>query len=329
VTIDEDGICNYCSSLQESKENQNPVKDSLSSFIDMYEDRKHQAIMAYSGGKDSTYILKLLKEKYNARVLAVTFDNGFISERSIRNIKTVTNYLGFDSLIVSYPAPKLVEAFKYAVKNRIFPIHSIERASSICNMCITFIKNILYYEAIIREIPIVCFGWTPGQVRTARPLIKLLPQMILKSAENIRKAVVEGLGNEYGKYFLDVRFLSKNADKVPYLYYPFVENEYNEGQILLDIKEAGWCPPRLTDGNSSNCLLNSYANMVHMDAYGFHPYAFEISNMIRSGLMTREEGLKKIEKAKNNRAYNKIRKIFDNKAGEKILQNRQDTCIGR
>ncbi|MFH1414972.1 MAG: hypothetical protein ABIH89_02665 [Elusimicrobiota bacterium] len=43
-----------------------------------------------------------------------------------------------------------------------------------------------------------------------------------------------------------------------------------------------------------NCLLNSFANRVHLERYGFHPYVFEIAGMIRAGIMSREKGLKKI-----------------------------------
>ncbi len=31
-----------------------------------------------------------------------------------------------------------------------------------------------------------------------------------------------------------------------------------------------------------------------MGKYGFHPYVWEIANMVREGIMTREEGYKKI-----------------------------------
>ena len=45
--------------------------------------REHEPEEGYfvgdSGGKDSTYTLSLLRQRYNLRVLAVTFDNGFIS----------------------------------------------------------------------------------------------------------------------------------------------------------------------------------------------------------------------------------------------------------
>ena len=33
---------------------------------------------------------------------------------------------------------------------------------------------------------------------------------------------------------------------------------------------------------------------LHLRRYGFHPYVWEIANMVREGVMAREEGLQKI-----------------------------------
>ncbi len=312
VRINNSGLCNYCTASTKMPINQETPDKEFAELLDKYKNRKYQVIMAFSGGKDSTYTLKLIKEKYNASILAVTYNNGFISESSLQNIKAVTDYLGIDSLIVKYPAKKLLKAFKFVEDGKIFPRVSLERASSICNLCIMLIKNMTYYEAIIRDIPIICFGWTPGQVETAKPLLKLDYHTVLRVFENIRNNIVSELGTEYDKYFLNSEFMKENEDRIPYLYYPFVKNTYNEAAIIEEIKQIGWEFPENTDGNSSNCLLNSYANQCHMDQFGYHPYAFEISNMVRVGYMTREEGAEKLKKVKNDSTYEIVKKMFQN-----------------
>ena len=70
--------------------------------------------------------------------------------------------------------------------------------------------------------------------------------------------------------------------------------EYDEENILKEIKQLGWVNPKDTDANSTNCLLNSFANQVHIEQHGFHPYAFEIAGLVREGCMTREEGLQRL-----------------------------------
>jgi tRNA(Ile)-lysidine synthase TilS/MesJ len=52
--------------------------------------------MAFSGGKDSTYTMGLLKQTYGLRILALSFDNGFVSERARENIRLVTDALDID-----------------------------------------------------------------------------------------------------------------------------------------------------------------------------------------------------------------------------------------
>lgn len=312
VKINSSGICNYCTVSTETQINHNMIDEEFSELLDTYKDRKYQVIMAFSGGKDSTYTLKMIKEKYNAAILAVTFNNGFISESCLNNINVVTDYLDVDSLIVKYPIKKLINAFKFVEDGKVFPRLSLERASSICNMCILLIKNMIYYEAIIRDIPIICFGWTPGQVEIAKPLLKLNYRTVSKVFDNVKNAISGELGMEYDKYFLNFEFMKENEERVPYLYYPFVKNSYNEGAIIEDIKKIGWKFPENTDGNSSNCLLNSYANQRHMERFGYHPYAFEISNMVRDGYMTRCDGAEKLEKVKNDGTFESVKKIFQN-----------------
>jgi len=56
----------------------------------------------------------------------------------------------------------------------------------------------------------------------------------------------------------------------------------------------GWQAPIDTDANSSNCLLNAFANHCHITRHGFHPYVWEIANMVRQNVLSRDEGIEKI-----------------------------------
>ena len=71
-------------------------------------------------------------------------------------------------------------------------------------------------------------------------------------------------------------------------------HEWRGWLLPKEVQELGWVNPKDTDENSTNCLLNSFAIEVHMQQYGFHPYAFEIAGLVREGYITREDGLKKL-----------------------------------
>ena len=87
------------------------------------------------------------------------------------------------------------------------------------------------------------------------------------------------------------------GEATPYHVHPLAFLEYSEEKVTTEIKRLGWVPPGDTDANSSNCLLNSFANRTHLARYHFHPYAFEVAGLVRLGCMDRDEGLAKLDEA--------------------------------
>jgi predicted PP-loop superfamily ATPase len=262
--------------------------------FDKYKSLPYQVLLAYSGGKDSTYTLYVLKKKYNVSVLAVTFDNGFITEQCRRNIHEVTANLSVDSITIKPSFSNLAKAFRLAGSSEIFPKKSLERASSICTACIGLVKASIYKEAILRKIPYVCFGWTPGQINIKSAIVHLDYRMLLANQNQIKQPIVENLGDDFNRYFIDEEWLKDQKENIPGLAYPLVHSNYNEEKIIEIIGSIGWKKPSDTDMNSTNCLLNSYANSEHTRIYGYNPYSLEIAGLVREGFLTRDEGLKKL-----------------------------------
>lgn len=299
VKINEDGLCNYCEQhLKDAhnieKNNYDEKERQLIEAFDRYKNLPYQVLLAYSGGKDSTYTLYMLRKKYNVSVLAVTFDNGFLTEQCRQNIHEVTANLDVDNITIKPSFSNLVKAFNLAGTQEIFPKKSLERASSICTACIGLVKAAIYKEAILRKIPFVCFGWTPGQISIKAPVVKLDYRMMLANQKQIKHPITSKLGSEFDKYFLDGEWLEGEKENIPSLAYPLVHSDYSEDKIIETIGYIGWKKPSDTDMNSTNCLLNSYANSEHSKTYGYNPYSLEIANLVREGFLTREEGMKKL-----------------------------------
>ena len=113
------------------------------------------------------------------------------------------------------------------------------------------------------------------------------------------KRFEEMIGDSLSAFFLEKHHFDEadasfQNDNFPYIIHPLAFLDYSEENILNEIKEIGWQNPEDTDSNSTNCLLNGFANQVHLEQYGFHPYSFEIAGLVREGYMTREEGINKI-----------------------------------
>jgi hypothetical protein len=321
------GICNYCQKfgnnteklLDEKKACKRKFDDLLSHQVSQSGDhagpesrRSYDVLMAYSGGKDSTYTMSLLRNTYRLRILAVTFDNGFLSEAARVNIKTVTDKLGIDHLCFKPGWKILKKIFSAAAEREFYGKKTLERASTICTSCMGIVKAVCIKMAIEMDIPLMAYGWSPGQAPLESAIMKNNPAFVRMAQQAILKPLRETVGHEIEAYFLTERHYSE-AEKFPYNIHPMAWEFYDEGMILEEIRKIGWRAPEDTDSNSTNCLLNAFANDIHIKRYGFHPYVWEIANMVREGVMTREEGHQKI--------YADQPPQFINAAKEKLLDS--------
>jgi tRNA(Ile)-lysidine synthase TilS/MesJ len=313
VSFNEESLCNHCQKFNGKQERlPDEKKKYKQKFLELLNQvikkkrtqavrgakRSYDVLMSYSGGKDSTYTLCLFRNKYKLRVLAVTVDNNFLSETAVRNIKTVTDELGTDHLLFKPGWRHLKKIFAAATERELYAKKALERASTVCTSCMGIVKSFCLKTAIEMDIPLIGYGWSPGQAPLESAIMKNNPAFIRTTQQAIMKPLREIAGNEIEAYFLNETHYA-NADRLPYNVHPLAWELYSESAIVEEIKKIGWVPPQDTDSNSTNCVLNAFANDVHIRRYGFHPYVWEIANMVREGVMTREEGYKKIYEEQN------------------------------
>jgi len=298
ISFDEDGVCNHCRNYRGKKATEEIQKKYERKFLDLIAEKKnaatHDVLMAFSGGKDSTYTLDVFVNRYKLRVLALVFDNGFISPKAVINIRKVCRRLEVDLLFVR-PSPKMLhQIFRHAASDELYSAKTLERASTICTSCIGMVKGIVLRTAIEKEIPFVGFGWSPGQAPVQASVMKTNARMMQSTQKAIYTPLHNIAGDAVNPFFVtEAQFA--HPENFPWNIHPLAFLEYNEEKLVKRNNEIGWEKPDDTDPNSSNCILNAYANHVHRQKYGFHPYVWEIANMVREGVMSREEGLAKIE----------------------------------
>lgn len=302
ISFDDEGWCSSCRRYKGRDSREQLKKHFKEKFLVILEKTRntgpYDALMAYSGGKDSTYALRLLKEKFGLRILSVTFDHGFVSPTALKNIREVTDSLDIDHLNAHLGGRSLCEVFVKSMAPNIYPIKALERASSICNSCMNLVKSFLLKTAIEMRVPIVAYGWSPAQAPIKSSVLKTNPSMVRQMQKVMARPFQDMIGDRLSTFFLQeyhFKFIeSSPTDLLPYFLHPLAFSNYDEKYILRKIKELGWVDPKDTDANSTNCLLNSFAIKVHMKQYGFHPYSFEIAGLVREGYLTRAEGLKKL-----------------------------------
>jgi hypothetical protein len=308
IRFNADGMCSHCQKFDGKKmQLAEEKKKYKQKFIELLRQevnrsrnhnghnnhRSYDVLMAYSGGKDSTYTMSLLRNKYKLRVLAFSFDNGFVSPAAITNIKNVTDNLCIDHVFFKARWDLLKKIFSAAVERELYSKKTLERASTICTSCIGLVKSMCLKLAVEQDIPMIGFGWSPGQAPVESSIMKNNPSLIRMAQQAILNPLRGVAGDEIAAYFLQERHYAA-SERFPYNVHPMAWEYYNEEMIVKEIQKFGWSAPKDTDSNSTNCLLNAFGNDVHLKRHGFHPYVWEIANMVREGVMTREEGYKKI-----------------------------------
>ncbi len=298
ITINtETGLCHFCETYAPLSPQEKG--EYLAKIEELFEKNRgkgdYDVIYALSGGKDSSYTLYKLKKDYPfLKVLAVQFDNGFISEGVVKNAKKICKITDSDYYQLTMQNKILYDIFRKAAESYdAFPKFAKYRASDICNICITIIKQKMIGQAIVQKAPFIVFAFTAGQ--SPNPIINLSPNFIKWS-----RSMFEAQLQKIGAHDRDELFLVKNKiiedlkESAPSILHPLCLWEYSEDKVLETLLEIGWEPPGINDSNSTNCTLNSFSCYNHLEKYGFHPYTFDIAGLVRSGEMSREEGLEKI-----------------------------------
>jgi tRNA(Ile)-lysidine synthase TilS/MesJ len=299
IQFDSEGVCQYCREMPDPEKRAAQRARLRARFEALVEEVRprpgYHCLMAWSGGKDSTYTLWLLREQYGLRVLAFTLDNGFTSPMALKNVRVVAENLGVDHVIVKPRFDLLRRIFvESARQDGLYPRRALERASSICNSCMGIAKGIGLRLALEREIPLLVYGWSPGQIPLASALFRFTRPMLRTFLQTAMLPLETVAGDQIAPYFPSDEMVLRAAD-LPYSVAPLAFLDYNEEAARVSLRALGWEPPTDTDPNSTNCLLNAFANQVHLEQMGYHPYAMELAGLVREGYMSREEALARLE----------------------------------
>jgi tRNA(Ile)-lysidine synthase TilS/MesJ len=318
MKLDNLGVCNYCRNfkgVEHLDQQRDDYKDKFEALLSSHASHNpgsYDIIVAYSGGKDSSFTLDVLRNQYGLRVLAVTFDHGFVSPFAIENIRRVVETLGIDHIMFKPDFQLMKQVFRHSLEDEFHPPKALERASSICNSCMGMVKFVTLRLAIEKDIPIIGYGWSPGQAPLQSAILKNIPAFIVKAQQLFLGPLEKAVGPAIRAYFLEDKHFANGAQKeFPYNVNILAFLRYDEEQIYERIKKLGWEPPRDTDPNSTNCLLNAFANEAHLMKHGYHPYAMELAELVREGVLPREEALNRLSKSSNPVVVDDIKKRLE------------------
>lgn len=308
IEFDSHGECNYCKKHKRQPRIAN--FDALRELVAPYRraDGRADCIVPFSGGRDSTYSLHIVKKELGLNPIAFTYDWGMVTDLARRNIARVCGKLGVENIVVSADITwkrenirKNIEAWtrkpelgmiplfmagdKYffyycnqlkkqtGIDLNIWGINHLENTNfktGFAGVKPQFDKKTIYSLSALRQLKLLGF----------------VGKNIIRSPKYINQSVFDSLGS------FAARYLSGKKDYFHLFdYYCWDENEI---ESLIE-KEYKWEKSidtsstwRIGDGTAS------FYNYIYYTVAGFTENDTFRSNQIREGMITRGEALKKI-----------------------------------
>jgi hypothetical protein len=342
ITFDSSGVCSFCGK-RELAFGQTPGDKSKSSeqlLTTILEKRKgsfdYDCLVPLSGGKDSTYVLLLAVRKYRLRTLAITVDNGFMSDIGRNNVTKAVDKLGVDHVFFKPSWSLMKRAYRAMLNSYGFS----------CVFCDYILGRISKYVQKKFQVPIILYGSSRAQGKPALELYRsdfsAISQALVydysadypwlerfnepepSSLRMIRKK----LANVSAGLISILKEKTLNYDEIClpfFLEWP----EETIGDILRSEVDWEQMPDR---SEHFDCLLADIKDYVARTIWGFSWQEIKWSDLIRDGQLTREEALRILrkteERLKHEPAFldDYLKKLeFDKSEFFKIL-NDMDTC---
>lgn len=306
IAFDAGGICNYCRRYRK----QEPLgAERLEELLSRHrsKDGSPDCLVGFSGGRDSSYGLHLLKTRFGMHPIAYTYDWGLTTDASRRNQASMVSKLGVEHII---RAPDLSAKRRFVRDN----IRAWLKSPHL-GMVPLFMagdKDFYHYGRALREElglgqTVFCSGYQLEQrefmvgfcgideplsnnkrlyeysLPTKLRLAAFYSGQFLKNPAYINGSFADSI-----RSFL-VSFVHKDDFLYLYNYLP-----WDEGEIERVLREQyDWEPDRAYGGNQWRMGdgQTAFTNYIYHAVAGFSEFDQFRSNQVREGLLTRERAL--------------------------------------
>ncbi len=312
IRFDAQGVCNYCHNYKPRYKGKDPKaeQDRFVASLEKYRSKNGMpdAIVPFSGGRDSSYGLHLIKKEFGFNPITFTYDWGMVTDLARRNVARMCGELGVQNILVSAnikqkrenirknvsawlhrPALGIVPLFMagdkhfFSIVNQIKrqtgirtdlwcanPLENTDFKSGFCNVPPDFEKERLDYLSSSRKLKMAAYYGVN----------------FLRNPRYINSSMLDTLGAFSAYYFEPRRDFFFVFDHL-------VWNEQDVNRVLLD--DYDW--ELATDTDSTWRIGDGTApfyNYIYLTARGFSEFDTFRSNQIREGMVTREEALQAV-----------------------------------
>ena len=293
ITFDEKGVCSFCNRHEQlwgewkkSKELQAKSKEKLNKMFEWAKskNKKYDALVAVSGGKDSSYVLHLCTKEYGLNVLAFTNNHGFRTKFAEENVEKIVNKLGVEH--VRTEEPIMVDLAQ----------HMFAKTGHFCSPCELGTFNSNFMVADKYDTPLIIWGSSSrtdaGFPKELNPWNPWYFKKVLKNSEMSKRLKSTFFNKNYLVRSVFDRFIGRR--KLILLPNYIEWNEQANIEFLQ--KEYGL----IFKGEHRDCMFTSIAGYIqNKNNPAIDPGAMKYSSWIRNGQMDRETALKLVGKSDN------------------------------
>lgn len=319
IEFDEKGVCNFCRNYEKIKLK---GSDTLEKELAKYRrnDGKPDCIMAFSGGRDSSYALHYIKKEMNMNPVAYSYDWGMLTDLGRRNQARMTGKLGIEHILISADIQRKRENIRMNVEawlkrpnlgtvplfmagDKQYFYHANMLSKQMGLDLVILSENLLE----ITNFKTGFCGIKPQLVKGKKfyalslaSMFKLLTfygKEYLLNPSYINRSFLDSLG-AFGSYYI----MPHNLLSL-YSYIPWDEEEVEKtllGEYNWEIAEDTDTTWRIGDGTAS------FYNYIYYIIAGFSEIDTFRSNQIREGVLSREEALSRAEKENKPRVESLI-----------------------
>ncbi|MBN2805471.1 MAG: hypothetical protein JXR22_02350 [Prolixibacteraceae bacterium] len=288
IHFDEQGQCSLCS----DQKTFHPLgEEKLKAIFETARKKQavYDALVPLSGGKDSTYILFLAVKVYGLKVLAMTYNNGFLSELAKDNIRQAISITGVDHVFCF--SDKQVQQKIYR--------EMLLASGDLCGVCDIATKAHILKTASEHAIPIILYGTSPLEEDSFVPdTIQDLRRLkfILRQSKQFKRREINDflIFPRLNNFSLSYRKMTgRFAREVRPFFYLDNQSDAAIGEIVN--REMNWKDDGRTYSRHLDCVAEPFTNYLRNQIYGYERRRCQFSNMIRKNELSRDEALKLFE----------------------------------
>lgn len=321
IEFDEnDGECNYCKNYK--KKNKTMSLEELKELVAPYrsKDGSPDCLVPFSGGRDSMYVLHIIKKELGLNPIAFTYDWGMVTDLARRNIARICGELGVENIIVAAdihwkranirknikawlkkPSLGMIPLFMAGDKYFFYYADKVKKQTNTkLNIWgINHLENTDFKTGFGGLAP--QFDKDKIYSLSAKNQLKLfgfVGKNILQSPGYVNQSILDSLGSFASRYFI------KKTDYYHLFDYLLWDEKTIEDTIINEYKwetcidtDSTW---RIGDGTAS------FYNYIYTLVAGFSENDTFRSNQIREGMITRDEALENIYE-ENKPRYNSLK----------------------